>query len=162
MAGVGVRASRRQQQQQARAGGGPPIVIETRWRSENEPSWAAALPFLCFQSVTELNQEQLLPALSASTHPHPPPFFFTPLPLPLGWETPHQNVRFPDPYMYFVVVDVRDSGRFKCTPVKMFREHFPAAHARHLTTASSISNVLRTLPHGRLQVMVMRSVQSRT
>lgn len=158
MAGVGVRASRRQQQQ-ARAGGGPPIVIETRWRSENEPSWAAALPFLCFQSVTELNQEQLLPALSASTHPLPPPFFPSPS---AGMGAPTRTCVFP--IRTCICCSVWASA-VSCTPVKKFREHFPAAHARHLTTASSISHILLPLPHGRrlrLRAMIMRSVQSRT
>lgn len=99
-AGVGVRASR------STKDGGPPIVIiETRWRSENEQ----AGPPLCPSFVSNLSQNSIknsFPALSATTHPHPPkrttppPFFFPALPFPLEW-SPYQNVRyFPDPYIY--------------------------------------------------------------
>lgn len=61
---------------------GPPSSLKPGGGARTN-SWAAALPFLCFQSVTELNQEQLTGTIRhdtpAPTNTHPP--FF----LPFRW-----------------------------------------------------------------------------
>lgn len=86
------------------------------------------------------------------THPHPPRrtplFFLFALPFPLEW-SPHQNVRFPIRQMY-IVVYVSECAHVH-TPVKMFREHFPARTCTPSTTTASFSlpHILLPLPHGR-------------
>jgi len=126
MAGVGVRRLLEDK------GDGPPSSLKPESGGARTNSWAAALPFLCFQSVTELNQEQRTGTIRHDTHPrtHPQaPLFPLYHSTSARVEFPLHNVRFPIRTCACVL-----------NPGQMFREHFPASHAHHLPQPSLITD----------------------